>query len=206
MKKRIGLLGGIALACVLVLGGGYWGINAFAGHPDAAHPDTPTMKNQPNFKPIMAEANEIASHHTINSKLVRKWTIREYAAMKARGEKADYDKAYQKALQDVKKSNAWFTVAQNEYGVQKPQGKELDDWITKNVDSISNKQQEQAAAGLGMSTKEMNHKFDRDLYQKNMMWQELKPKVIAKHNLEDGNNTAAVKAYQQEVQEYMNQH
>lgn len=148
----------------------------------------------------MAKAKAIADQHTYKSHLVKKGVIRALATAKIQGKNTTYDQALQLAIKDAKQENAWFAVAKDEYCMKKPDAKALDDWISKKVDTLNIKTKTQTAEGLGMTKKEMDHKFMRDLAQQHMMWEtELKQKVAKKHpGAKD-----VTKLYWQEVDQYM---
>lgn len=60
---------------------------------------------------------------------------------------------------------------------------ELDDWIANGPDLSADEYHIAYAKGLGLTLYQLNHEFDRDLYEKNMVWELLMPKVAERYNI-----------------------
>ncbi|KZE69099.1 hypothetical protein AWM68_02205 [Fictibacillus phosphorivorans] len=75
---------------------------------------------------------------------------------------------------------------------------EVDQFIKAGPDHSDLPQHLAYADALGLSLDQLNHQFDRDLYEKNVMWLKLKPKLEKKYGAIS--NHALVEKYEAEIQ------
>ncbi|MCA1054028.1 hypothetical protein LCM10_03430 [Rossellomorea aquimaris] len=93
---------------------------------------------------------------------------------------------------------AWKTHANEGYGITVTP-EEVDDYIKEGPDTSDLPQHQAYADALGLSLEELNHDFDRDLYEKNVIWLKLQPVLEKKYDT--ANNNELVKRYEEEVGE-----
>lgn len=131
----------IAIACLLAIGGSILGVSA--SNQNAVEKQSGQKQQKPlphrkaikrlripkklgNYKKIIPRVMAVVDQHSFKNKLVKKWAIREMIDNEYVGKPITFRQGKQKAITDAKQEQAWFAVAEKEYGVQKPEGKKLD--------------------------------------------------------------------------------
>ena len=90
-------------------------------------------------------------------------------------EKAEYNQNYYETL---------MTVAEDKYNVTITE-EELDSWITEGPDQSDIPQHKAYAKALGLSLEELNHDYDRDLYEQTMVMEKLLPVLQKEYDTSD---------------------
>ncbi|MGM0845679.1 MAG: hypothetical protein ACQEUT_11935 [Bacillota bacterium] len=101
------------------------------------------------------------------------------------------------AQNDFEKDKAWKAIAEEKYGVTVTEA-EVDDYIKEGPDTLDLPLHQAYAEVLGLSSEELNHQYDRDIYKKNVMWLKLKPKLEKKYGITDNNKQ--IEKYEEEVE------
>ncbi|PFA62977.1 hypothetical protein CN378_18220 [Bacillus sp. AFS015802] len=144
------------------------------------------------FDDVISEAEGLEKNEKLN-----KWIIRILAA-----EKLSYqtdlteDQVVQLAEKAMKEDNVWKSIAQEEYGISATE-KEVDTYIQTGPDTSDLPQHRAFADALALSLKELNHEFDYDIYEKEVMWLKLVPQLKKKYDSTD--NNTLVEEYEEEV-------
>jgi hypothetical protein len=100
----------------------------------------------------------------------------------------------------ILKDNRLEDLAADEYGVSVTET-EVDKYIKEGPDTFDLPQPQAYAAALGLSIEELNHDFDRDIYEKNVMLLKLKPELEKKYGTTDNNKQ--VEKYGEEVERHL---
>lgn len=103
----------------------------------------------------------------------------------------------EKSKQAMEKDKVWKDIAKKRYSITVSE-EEVNHFIEEGPDTSELPEHRAFANALGLSIEELNHTFDRDIYEKNAMWLKLKPKLEKKYNATD-NNTQLEK-YEEEVE------
>ena len=145
------------------------------------------------FDSILVEAE----HFKTEDILLKKWIIRTLVAEKLYYETDLTDEQVLKLSKQTMEENiAWKELAEEKYGVTVSK-RELDAYV-KDLPEVKNSLQFQAyAEALGLTLKELNN-YDRDLYEKNLVWQKLIPKLEEQYNTKD--NNVLIQKYKEEVE------
>ena len=146
------------------------------------------------YDEIIAEAEK----HVGEDELLKKWMIRTLG-MGVFYYETDLttEQALQLSKQAVQEYEAWKSIALNNYGITVDEA-EIDQYIEEGPDtSMDLPAQTAFADALGITVKELNHTFDRDFYEKYVIWQKLTPLLKEKYNTE--NNDELVEKYEKEV-------
>lgn len=88
----------------------------------------------------------------------------------------------EQAREEMAFAHMFIQHAKEEYDITYTD-KQVDDWITNNPDLSADEYHIAYAKGLGLSLYELNHEFDRDLYEKNMVWELLMPKIAERYQI-----------------------
>ncbi|MBY6036963.1 hypothetical protein KUV80_09870 [Fictibacillus nanhaiensis] len=145
------------------------------------------------FEEVVSEANELEEDGKLN-----KWIIRILAK-----EKLTYitdltdEQVIQLAEQAMEEDRVWKSIAKDEYEVSVTQ-KEVENYIKEGPDTSNLHQHQAFADAMGLSLEELNHHFDRDIYEKNVIWLKLKPKLEKKYDTTNDNEQ--VEKYGEEVE------
>ncbi|MDR7074669.1 hypothetical protein [Fictibacillus barbaricus] len=100
----------------------------------------------------------------------------------------------------MEEDEVWKSIAKNKYKVSTTQ-KEVDNYIKEGPDTSDLPQHRAFADAMGLSLEELNHNFDRDIYEKNVIWLKLKPKLEKKYNTT--NNNEQIEKYNEEVEKQL---
>ncbi len=144
----------------------------------------------------VAEANELEKDGKLN-----KWIIRILAQEKLNYETDLTDeqvvKLAEKAMEEDK---VWKSVAEDKYGITVSEA-EVDRYIKEGPDTFDLPQMQAYADALGLSLEELNHNFDKNIYEKNVIWLKLKPELEKKYGITDNNKQ--VEKYEEEVEKQL---
>ncbi|WP_113929641.1 hypothetical protein [Bacillus sp. P14.5] len=122
------------------------------------------------FDEVVSEAGKLEDDKKLN-----KWIIRTLGQEKLLYEKdLSDDEVLELAEQAMVEDKVWKSIAEEEYGITVTD-EEVDQFIKEGPDKSDLPQQQAYAEALGLSLEELNHDFDRDLYEKNVIWLKLKP-------------------------------
>jgi hypothetical protein len=141
----------------------------------------------------VAEANEFEKDGNLN-----KWIIRTLAQEKL-NYKTDLtdDQVLKLAEKSLEEDKAWKSVAEDKYEVTVTED-EVDKYIKEGPDTNDLPQMKAYADALNLSIEELKHNFDRDIYEKNVMWLKLKPELEKKYGITDNNKQ--VEKYEEELE------
>lgn len=144
------------------------------------------------FDDVIIEANQFDVEEPL-----RKWVIRTLAEEKLYYE-TDLTDAQVIALstEAMKQDVVWKTVAKETYNIHVTE-EEIDRFIQQGPDQSDLPNHLAYASALGLSLQELNHRFDRDLYEKNTIWLRLIPVLEKKYGTTDNNKL--VERYEAEV-------
>ncbi len=154
-----------------------------------------------DYKRVFEGVMSVAAAYDENEQLV-KWIIRTLAMEKLyyKTDLTDEEVVHlsKKAMDEDK---VWKLIAKEEYGIKVTED-EVDKNIQEGPDTSDLPQHLAYADALGMSLVELNHNFDRDLYEKNVIWLKLRTELTEKYNITDNNQL--VEKYGEEVKTKMN--
>lgn len=160
------------------------------------------------FDEVAAQAGKLATE----DELLNKWIMRVLAddELLYASDFSD-EEAVQFARQEMAENESWKRYAQEEYGVSITET-EVDEFITKGpiasldpdsdlaYDESHMAMQKAIADSLGLTQEELEYEFQRDLYERSVIWEKLEPELI-----EEYGESADVRAkYNEEVDAYMN--
>lgn len=151
------------------------------------------------FKDIVQEADT----YKTEAELLSRWIIRTLGQEKLYF-KTDLTKEQVRLLanQQMKRDKAWKAHAKKKYSITLTD-EEIDRYIENGPDKSDIPKQLAFAEALGMTLKEYNHNFDRDLYEKNVIWNKLRP--LLKEKYDTKNNNTLVEKYEEEYSENLEQ-
>jgi hypothetical protein len=110
-----------------------------------------------------------------DKEILNKWIIRTLATEALYYENdLSSEQVVNLAQQKMEEHRLWVSYATEHYGIQ-VNSDMVDKYITDGPDKSSIPQHLAYADALGITLKDLNHTFDRDLYEKNVIWLELKP-------------------------------
>ncbi|MDZ5712852.1 hypothetical protein [Jeotgalibacillus haloalkalitolerans] len=92
----------------------------------------------------------------------------------------------------------WKEIAETKYGVTVSE-EELNEYIDNVTQSFESPLQQAYADILGLTVEQLNHGFDMDVYEKNLLWEKLRPKLEKAYGTTDNNKL--VEKYNEEVSE-----
>ncbi|KGX92492.1 hypothetical protein N781_16535 [Pontibacillus halophilus JSM 076056 = DSM 19796] len=154
-----------------------------------------------DYKRLLDEALSQATNMNPDAHL-EKWVIRTIVEDKLYYVSDLTDKQIEHlSEQAMKEDQLWKTIAREDYNITVTD-KEIEEYIRNGPDTSDFPQHLAYAEALGLTLEELNHEFDRDLYEKNVMWLKLKPKLAKKYGITE--NNAQVEKYEEEVQERLN--
>ena len=174
----------------------------------ASQPETIEMKSEEeqrqivdnftfdDYKKLFDDAIIEANQFDVEEPL-RKWVIRTLAEEKLYYE-TDLTDAQVIALstEAMEQDVSWKTVARETYNIHVIDD-EIDRFIEQGPDQSDLPIHLAYASALGLSLQELNHQFDRDLYEKNTIWLRLIPVLEKKYETTDNNKL--VERYEAEV-------
>lgn len=146
---------------------------------------------------VVADANKFEEDEQL-----KKWIIRTLAQEKLYYETDLTDEqVVTLSKQAMEEDKAWKTIAKDEYGITVTK-EEVDNFIKEGPDTSDLPQHLAFAEALGLTLEELNHDFDRDIYEKNVIWLKLKPELEKKYDITDNNKQ--VEKYEEEVKKHLN--
>ncbi|MFC4558209.1 hypothetical protein ACFO3D_08285 [Virgibacillus kekensis] len=148
---------------------------------------------------VVNEAEEM----NLNDGLLYKWVIRVLAD-EALYMKTDltHEQVVQLAKERMVEHTEWADYAMKKYNVSIDQ-KKLDEHISKNADTSEITAHHAYADALGLTLEELNHEFDRDLYERYVIWEQLRPILSEKYKITDDRKLR--EKYEEEVKDYLKQ-
>lgn len=156
-----------------------------------------------DYKKIFSTVIKEVKGYRTKNKLLKKWIIRTLVEEKLYYQtKLSKEQIIQLAQQEMKDNEAWKVYAKKKYGITVTD-KEIDNYINKGPDKSSIPEQTAFADALDMSLKEFNHQFYRDIYERDVIWLKLKPKLENKYKMT--NNNALLKKYKGEYSKNLKQ-
>ncbi|MFG6494790.1 hypothetical protein P8610_05490 [Fictibacillus sp. UD] len=155
-----------------------------------------------DYKKVFHNAISEAGKMADGDERLNKWLIRTLVQEKLYYETELTEKqAVHLAKNAMDEDKAWKTIAKQKYGVTATE-EEVDQFIKAGPDQSDLPKHLAYADALGLSLAQLNHQFDRDLYEKNVMWLKLKPKLEKKYGV--SSNNALVEKYESEVKKKVN--
>ncbi|WP_059170440.1 hypothetical protein [Bacillus sp. FJAT-27445] len=149
------------------------------------------------FDDAVSEANEFEGDEKL-----KKWIIRTLAQEKLYYETDLTDEqVIEVSKQAMEEDKAWKSIVKDEYGIT-VSVEEVKNFIKEGPDTSDLPQHLAYAAALGLTLEELNHDFDRDIYEKNVIWLKLKPELEKKYDITDNNKQVA--KYEEEVKKHLN--
>lgn len=144
------------------------------------------------FDDVIIESNQFDVEEPL-----QKWIIRTLTEEKLYYE-TDLTDAQVIALstEAMEQDRAWKMFAKEAYNVYVTED-EIDHFIQQGPDQSNLPNHLAYASALGLSIQELNHQFDRDLYEKNTIWLRLLPILEKKYDTTD--NNILVERYEAEV-------
>ncbi|TCI26869.1 hypothetical protein EVJ32_03690 [Exiguobacterium sp. SH5S4] len=144
------------------------------------------------FDDVITEANQFDVEEPL-----RKWVIRTLSQEKLYYETdLTNEQVITLSTEAMKQSIAWKTVAKEKYNIHVTE-EEIDRYIQQGPDRSDLPSHLAYASALGLSLHQLNHQFDRDLYEKNTIWLKLKLELEKKYQTDDNNEL--VDRYEAEV-------
>ncbi|QFT88479.1 hypothetical protein FIU87_07480 [Bacillus sp. THAF10] len=89
---------------------------------------------------------------------------------------AEYAKSYYEALEEVSEEKYNISISDAE----------LDEWISNGPDQHEFPQQRAYAEALGLTVKQLNHEYDKDLYHQTVLYERLIPVLQKEYGTQDG--------------------
>ncbi|AJD90403.1 hypothetical protein JMA_10860 [Jeotgalibacillus malaysiensis] len=102
------------------------------------------------------------------------------------------------AKERLAEDRVWKEIAETKYGVTVSE-EELNEYIDNVTQSFESPLQMAYAEALGLTVEQLNHGFDMDVYEKNLLWEKLRPKLEKAYGTSDNNKL--VEKYNEEVSE-----
>lgn len=156
--------------------------------------ETYTLKDYKTlYENVLNEAKRLEKDEDL-----QKWVIRTLAQEKLLFATDLSDKQVKAlAKEAMNKDKLWKTIAKKQYGIAASDA-EIDRYIKEGPDTSGLPQHLAIAETLNMNLDEYNHGFDRDIYEKAVIWQKLKPELEKKYNTT--NNETLAKKFDEEVE------
>lgn len=99
-------------------------------------------------------------------------------------EEIDLKELKKEAKEKAKYEKTWIKLAKQEYGI-KITKKEVDQWIEQGPDASPTSEQLAYAESLGLTLEQLNHEYDRDHYEKWVVWEKLAPILSEKYGVDE---------------------
>ncbi|WP_409271760.1 hypothetical protein V1499_19330 [Neobacillus sp. SCS-31] len=145
------------------------------------------------FEHVLNEASRLEKDEDL-----QKWVMRTLAKEKLLFDTDLSDKQVKTlAKEAMEKDKLWKSMAEDRYGI-KISDAEVDRYIEAGPDTSTLPQHLAIAETMNMNLVEYNHNFDRDIYEKAVIWQKLKPTLEKKYNTT--NSEALVEKFEAEVE------
>lgn len=144
------------------------------------------------FDNVIIKANQFDVEEPL-----RKWIIRTLAQERLYYETDLTDEqVITLSTEAMEKDVVWKTIAKNQYNIHVTED-EIDHYIQQGPDQSDLPNHLAYASALGLSLQELNHQFDRDIYEKNTIWLKLKLELEKKYQTDDNNEL--VDRYEEEI-------
>lgn len=148
------------------------------------------------FEEVIIEANQFDVEEPL-----RKWIIRTLSQEQLYYETDLTDEqVITLSTEAMEKDAVWKTVAKDQYNIHVTE-EEVDRYIQQGPDQSDLPSHLAYASALSLSLQELNHQFDRDLYEKNMVWLKLKLELEKKYQTDDNNEL--VNRYEEEINAHL---
>ncbi|PYZ93750.1 hypothetical protein CR194_11390 [Salipaludibacillus keqinensis] len=165
-----------------------------------------------NYKDLTEEAIELYEEETSlfkpNRTEIQKWFIRYYIQMHEYNENVTNEELFQLAEERYEYEEAWkeyaseaYSVTVSDEAVESQANYNLDIYTSNLPPSIKG-----MSSGLDLSVEEFMVEFDRDHVERSVIWQQLMPKLLEKHQSEEAQTLDGVylgQLYEEEVLEYL---
>jgi hypothetical protein len=149
-----------------------------------------------DYKKVYVDVVSEADRYKVDQKF-KKWIIRTLAQEKLYYETdLTFEQVVALSQQAMEEDKAWKLIAQNQYDIFVTE-KEIDNYIKVGPNTSNLPQHLAYADALGLTLEELNHNFDRDIYEKNVIWLKLKPELEKRYGFTDNNKL--VEKYEKEV-------
>ncbi|NLP50813.1 hypothetical protein [Bacillus sp. RO1] len=153
------------------------------------------------YKFIMEYIVDRAKSMKIENKKLEKWVIRAIGDERLMNKRdLTKEEALETAKYNMKYYDTFMTVAENKYKVTVTE-EELDTWITQGPDQSDVPQHKAYAEALDLTLEELNHDYDRDLYEQTMVMEKLQLVLQKEYDTSDDNEIRD--RFHQEVEEQM---
>lgn len=150
---------------------------------------------------IMEYIVDRAKEMEVENKELEKWVIRAIGDERLMNKRdLTKEEALEKAEYNQKYYETFMSVAENKYNVTVTD-EELDTWITKGPDQSDIPQHEAYAEALGLTLEELNHEYDRDLYEQTMVMEKLQLVLQKEYDTSDVDEVR--NRFNKEVEEQM---
>ncbi|WP_226683363.1 hypothetical protein [Sutcliffiella horikoshii] len=150
---------------------------------------------------IMEYIVDRAKEMEIENKELEKWVIRAIGDERLMNKRdLTKEEALEKAEYNQKYYETYMSVAENKYNVTVTE-EELDSWISKGPDQSDIPQHKAYAEALGLTLEELNHDYDRDLYEQTMVMEKLQLVLQKEYDTSDVNEIRD--EFNKEVEEQM---
>lgn len=137
----------------------------------------------------------------IENKELEKWVIRAVGDERLMNKRdLTKEEALEKAKYNQKYYETFMSVSENKYKVTVTE-EELDTWITEGPDQSDIPQHKAYAEALGLTLEELNHDYDRDLYEQTMVMEKLQPLLHEEYDTNDANEVRD--RFHKEIEEQM---
>ncbi|NMH75475.1 hypothetical protein HF078_20560 [Bacillus sp. RO2] len=137
------------------------------------------------YKFIMEYIVDRAKDMEIENKNLEKWVIRAIGDERLMNKRdLTKEEALEKAKYNLRYYETFMTVAENKYNITVTE-EELDTWITEGPDQSDVPQHKAYAEALGLTLVELNHNYDRDLYEQTMVMEKLQSVLFEEYDTSD---------------------
>ncbi|KIL51742.1 hypothetical protein KP77_12540 [Jeotgalibacillus alimentarius] len=151
---------------------------------------------------------QVMSHITQEAKsfeagvVLEKWIIRTLAEEALYYEEdLSEEEVLEISRERLAEDLAWKNIASTKYGIIISRD-ELDEYINNITNLYESPLQLAYADILGLTVEQLNHEFDEDVYEKNLMWEKLKPELEKAYETSD--QSELVERFNKEVNHEIN--
>ncbi|WP_211279040.1 hypothetical protein [Sutcliffiella halmapala] len=145
------------------------------------------------FKDVVSRVDAM----NIQDPELKRWVIRAIGDEKLTNKRdLSEAEAMEKAQENYQQNKAWMTVAEKKYGIT-ISDEELDIWLEEGPDQADIPLQKAYADALGLTIKELNRNFDRELYEPTLLWEKLIPVLEEEHGTTE--REKLLEAFEKEV-------
>ncbi|KPB03948.1 hypothetical protein [Bacillus sp. CHD6a] len=153
------------------------------------------------YKLIMEYIVDRAKDMEIENEELEKWVIRAIGDERLMNKRdLTKEEALKKAKYNQKYYETFMALAENKYNVTVSEN-EIDAWITEGPDQSEVPQHKAYAEALGLTLEELNHNYDRDLYEQTMVMKKLQSALQEEYDSTDVDEVSD--RFHEEVEEQM---